>query len=350
MSLPLVEQVLNGQRRAIARLITRVENHQPGVQDILNDIYPHTGRAHLIGVTGAPGTGKSSLVNKLVKAYRTEQDKTVAVLAVDPTSPFSGGAILGDRIRMRELSGDPGVFIRSMASRGSLGGLAQPVGDAVKVLDAAAFDLIFIETVGAGQGEVEIAKTAQTIIVVEAPGLGDDIQAIKAGILEIADIFVVNKADRPGAERTMAALKMMLELGHAPAQHMLHHGQLMLVDESASAPTSSKDGTQRGQGWEIPVLKTMALTGGGIGPVVAAIDQHHQYLRRSGELAHRNRSRLIDELETNLQTELMKRLLHQLPPDYLSPIIARLVDRSLTPHAAAQRILAEFSLPVRSGE
>jgi LAO/AO transport system kinase len=350
MSSPLTEQVLDGHRRAVARLITQVENQHPAAQAVLNEIYPHTGQAHLVGVTGAPGTGKSSLVNKLVKAYRSRQNNRVAVLAVDPTSPFSGGAILGDRIRMRELSGDPGVFIRSMASRGSLGGLAQPVDDAVKVLDAAGFDVIFVETVGAGQGEVEIAKTAQTVIVVEAPGLGDDVQAIKAGILEIADIFVVNKADRPGSERTVAALRMMLELGHAPAHHLLHHGQLMLVDEAPAAATPANDGPQQEDGWEIPVLKTMALKGEGIEPVVAAIDQHHQYLWQSGELVNRNRARLMDELETNLQTELMKQLLHKLPPNYVSEIIAKLVDRSLTPHTAVQKILGEFSQSIGRGD
>ncbi|RME44449.1 MAG: methylmalonyl Co-A mutase-associated GTPase MeaB, partial [Caldilineae bacterium] len=214
----LTQQVLQRKRRAIARLITYIENEDPQAQPILADLYPHTGRAHLIGITGAPGTGKSSLVNELAKAYR-RQEQTVAVLAVDPTSPFSGGAILGDRIRMRDLAGDPGIFIRSMASRGSLGGLARAAHDAIKVLDAAGFDIILIETVGAGQGEVEIARTAHTVLVVEAPGLGDDIQAIKAGILEIADVFVVNKADRPGANKTAAALKTMLELGHPTPHH-----------------------------------------------------------------------------------------------------------------------------------
>jgi len=329
----IAEQVLSGNKRAIARLITFVENNHPDAQYILDDLYPHTGRAHLVGVTGSPGTGKSSLVNKLAKAYR-QQAKSVAIIAVDPTSPFSGGAILGDRIRMRELAGDSGIFIRSMASRGSLGGLARAVDDAIKVLDAAGFEIIFIETVGAGQSEVDIAKTAHTTIVVEAPGLGDDVQAIKAGILEIADIFVVNKADRPGVEKTVATLKAMLELGHAPTRHMLHHGQLMTVES-----VSNNSENSAANSWEIPVLKTSATKEEGIGPVIAAISQHFDYLHQSGELANRTRTRLIDELETTLQTVLIERLVSQLPPDYLSQIVDKLASRSLSPYTAVQEIL-----------
>lgn len=328
----ITQQVLSGHKRAMARLITLIENNHPEAHAILDELYEHTGRAHLVGVTGSPGTGKSSLVNKLAKALR-QQDRRVAIIAVDPTSPFSGGAILGDRIRMRELVGDSGIFIRSMASRGNLGGLALAVGDAIKVLDAAGFETIFIETVGAGQSEVDIAKTAHTTLVVEAPGLGDDVQAIKAGILEIADIFVVNKADRPGAEKSVAALKAMLELGHAPTHHMLHHGQLMAVDVTSTGHEPEI------KGWEIPVLKTSALKGEGIEPVVSAIHQHYNHLQSSGELANRNRTRLLDELERALQTALMTRLVNQLPPDYLSHILDKLVSRSLSPYTAVQEIL-----------
>lgn len=337
MTAAFVEQVLAGSVRAVARLLTYVENGHPQVQPILNDLYPHTGRAQLVGVTGAPGTGKSSLVNKLVKTYRAEQDKKVAVIAVDPTSPFTGGAILGDRVRMRELSGDPKVFIRSLASRGNLGGLAKAVDDVIKVLDAAGFELIFIETVGAGQSEVEIAKTAHTVIVVEAPGLGDEVQAIKAGILEIADIFVVNKADRAGVERTVAGLRMMLELGHASSKKVLHHGQLLTVERPG---LSVEDVVST---WQIPVLKTITLKEEGIGAVVEAIDRHYAHLQESGELADRTRNRLVDELQNSLQAELMRRLLQKIPPDYLSETTAKLINRELAPGQVVQRILEEFS-------
>jgi len=330
----ITEQVLNGKKRAIARLITHVENNHPDAHRILDRLYAHTGRAHLVGVTGSPGTGKSSLVNKLAKVFR-QQNKSVAIIAVDPTSPFSGGAILGDRIRMRELSGDSGIFIRSMASRGSLGGLARAVDDAIKVLDAAGFEIIFIETVGAGQSEVDIAKTAHTTLVVEAPGLGDDVQAIKAGILEIADIFVVNKADRAGVERTVATLKAMLELEHPSTHHMLHHGQLMAVEGIPHNNNAASEENNR----QIPVLKTTAIKEEGIEPVVTAIQQHLDHLKTSGDLTTRTRTRLIDKLEAVLQTELMLQLLDRLPPDYLSEIVDKLADRSLSPYAAVQQIL-----------
>ena len=219
----LVETVLNGDRLALARLLTQVENDTSDGRDALDALFPYTGKAHLIGVTGAPGTGKSSLVNQLALHFR-KQSKRVAIVAVDPSSPFTGGAVLGDRVRMKDLSGDHGVFIRSMASRGSIGGLAQATASIAQVFDAAGYEIIMIETVGAGQSEVDIAKLAHTTLVVEAPGLGDDIQAIKAGILEIADIIVVNKADRPGAESTEKALKSMLDLAHPTQRVFAHHG------------------------------------------------------------------------------------------------------------------------------
>ena len=329
----LSEKVLQGNRRAIARLISRIENEHPEARQALEDLFPHTGNAHLVGITGAPGTGKSSLVNELAKALR-RQNKTVAIIAVDPTSPFSGGAILGDRIRMRELSGDRGVFIRSMASRGRLGGLARGVYDAIKVFDAAGFDVILIETVGVGQGEVDIARTAHTVLVVEAPGLGDDIQAIKAGILEIADIFVVNKADKPGANNTVAALRAMLDLGNPTGGQMLHHGTLMTV--AAPDPPSP---ALPADDWEYPILKTTAITGEGIEELLAAIEEHHRHLTESGKLIDRNRARLSAELEERLQTELLHRLLARLPDGTLSETITKLVNRTLSPYNAVQQLL-----------
>ena len=228
----LIDRMLQGDRRALARLISRVENGGPDSWSAISAIYPRTGRAQIIGVTGSPGTGKSTLVNELAKLYR-QQNLTVGIVAVDPTSPFSGGAVLGDRIRMRDLSGDAGVFIRSMATRGSLGGLARATTDVVKILDAAGYDVVLIETVGAGQSEIDIARTADTVIVVEAPGLGDEVQAIKAGILEIADILVVNKADRDGAQSTVNALHAMLDLG-TTQNRTLHHGVLLEVNNLAT--------------------------------------------------------------------------------------------------------------------
>ncbi|MBE9507705.1 MAG: methylmalonyl Co-A mutase-associated GTPase MeaB, partial [Chloroflexi bacterium] len=205
----LVSQALAGNRYALARLLSLVEDGGADARAALGALYPHTGQAHIVGVTGAPGTGKSTLVNELAKVLRT-QDATVGIVAVDPSSPFTGGALLGDRVRMRDLAGDPGIFIRSMATRGSLGGLARATSDAVKVLDAVGFSVVLVETVGAGQAEVDIARTAHTTVVVEAPGLGDEVQALKAGLLEIADVLVVNKADRPGAAQAARVLEMVI--------------------------------------------------------------------------------------------------------------------------------------------
>src|SRR5512146_847588 len=235
-SMSLTESVLEGNRLALARLLTQVENDSPEGRTALVELFPHTGKAHLIGITGAPGTGKSSLVNQLALHYRKNTDQKVAIVAVDPSSPFTGGAVLGDRVRMRDLSGDPGIFIRSMASRGSLGGLAQKTASVVQVFDAAGYEIIIIETVGAGQSEVDVARLAHTTVVVEAPGLGDEIQAIKAGILEIADVLVVNKADRPGSENTERALRSTLELAHPSRRVFRHHGQTVSVPASVVDP------------------------------------------------------------------------------------------------------------------
>ena len=264
----LAGQVRAGNLRALARLLTQIQDETEEATAALIALYPHTGRAHRIGITGAPGTGKSSLVSSLAKAYRAA-GQTVGIIAVDPTSPFTGGAVLGDRIRMRDLSGDPGVFIRSMATRGSLGGLARATGDSVHALDAAGFDVILIETVGAGQSEVDIAREAHTTLVVEAPGLGDDVQAIKAGILEIADILVVNKADRPDAQNSVRALRAMLDLGSdRPADGQWHHGRL-LPHEAAAAPAVSGN---QGERWTVPILETVAPEGQGI----PALDRGHR--------------------------------------------------------------------------
>lgn len=331
----LVQPVLEGNRRALARLLTWVENEHLGVEQTLAALYPHTGRAWVIGITGAPGTGKSTLVNALAKAYRA-QGKTVGVLAVDPTSPFSGGAILGDRIRMRDLSGDSGVFIRSMATRGSLGGLARTTRDAIRVLDAAGFERILVETVGAGQSEVDVALAAETTLVVEAPGLGDDVQAIKAGILEIADVLVVNKADRPGAINTVKSLKAALELGHPAArtQVVAHHGQLLRVEA---------DGGGRESFWMPPIVETVAVDNKGIDELAAAIERHRHYLNEAGMLTHLKRQHIEIELYNRLREALMARLLRTVPDTLLADVIERIQSRTLDPHTAVEMVLANLS-------
>ncbi len=238
----LAQLLLAGKRRALAQALTHIENGGETAKELSRAIFAHTGNAQVIGITGAPGTGKSTLVNSLTQTIRGDGSE-VAILAIDPSSPFTGGAIMGDRVRMRALSGDDGVFIRSMATRGNLGGLASATRDAIRALDAAGFPVILLETVGTGQSEVEVVKLAHTTVVVEAPGLGDDVQAIKAGLLEIADIFVVNKADRPGAAQTAKSLQQMLDLGHPTARPawVNHHGQ-------AIYPFANSGFVRRGKG------------------------------------------------------------------------------------------------------
>jgi LAO/AO transport system kinase len=337
----LVEGVLAGQRRAIARTISLVEDNGAEAQAILAALHPHTGRAHIIGVTGPPGSGKSTLVNALALHFRqgwerengeTRPPQTVGIIAVDPTSPFSGGAILGDRIRMRDLAGDRGIFIRSMASRGNLGGLAWATADAVKVLDAAGYDLVIVETVGAGQAEVDIARTAHTTVVVEVPGLGDDIQAIKAGILEIADVFAVNKADLEGVDHAVMALRMMLDLDMRGAHGVMHHGRLMEV-----VAASSED--SQASAWRPPIHKTVATRREGIAELAEAIETHRSHLERTGGLAWRERERAAAELETIIQQESLRAVLTCTDPAQLAALIDRIVQRELDPYTASQRLL-----------
>jgi LAO/AO transport system kinase len=271
-------------------------------------------------------------VTALAKQYRA-RGETVGIIAVDPTSPFTGGAILGDRIRMRDLSGDRGVFIRSMATRGSLGGLSRATRDAIRVLDAAGFDRVLVETVGAGQSEVDIARSAYTTVVIEAPGMGDDVQAIKAGILEIADVLVVNKADRPGADNTVRSLRAMLEMGHPASRDQLvsHHGQLIAVESVV------KSGDERL--WLPPVVRTVAIEDKGIEEVIQAIDGHRTFLNQDGRLSSLERQHIEIELHDRLRDALIARLLRTLPAASLESIIKQVQQRTLDPEAAVEQLL-----------
>jgi LAO/AO transport system kinase len=319
----------NGHRRATARLISLVENNPAAAREVIGALFASTGQAHIIGITGPPGSGKSTLVNEIAKQFR-QLDTQVGIVAVDPSSPFTGGALLGDRVRMRDLSGDNGIFIRSMASRGNLGGLAETTGNVIKVLDAAGFEVILVETVGAGQAEVEIASTAHTTLVIEAPGMGDEIQSIKAGILEIADILVVNKADRPGSEKTVKALKMMLHMGDS--SRVNHHGRKMVV-LGQEAPPNPKEAA-----WQIPVLETVALDGQGVAQVVESVRRHKEYLRDSGEWLVRELARSRQEVRHLLQARFIAELESAVSESEREMVIAAVAARQLDPYSAVARL------------
>ena len=306
----LVNGVLKGDRRSIAKTITLIENNQPEAQKVISLLYPHTGGAHIIGVTGSTGSGKSTLIEKLIRELR-RSGKTVGVVAVDPTSPFTGGAFLGDRVRMQDLSIDEGVFIRSMATRGSLGGLAKATKDAVKVLDAAGKNVLIVETVGAGQTEVDIIKIAHTVVVVLAPGFGDDIQAIKAGIMEIGDIFVINKADRENANRALVDVETMLGMN------------------------------QKKREWEPPVVKTTAITGEGIPELVEKINGHRSYLKGGG-LQRQRLQRVESELEEAIKLKMTETVLNDLKgTSRFSEFLHKILDKEMDPNSAAEILLKQ---------
>ncbi|WP_116111241.1 methylmalonyl Co-A mutase-associated GTPase MeaB [Amycolatopsis ruanii] len=308
----LVDRAREGQPRAVARLISLVEDAHPRLREVAAALTPHTGRARVIGLTGPPGVGKSTSTSMLLSALRAE-GKRVGVLAIDPSSPFSGGALLGDRIRMTEHATDPGVFIRSMATRGHLGGLSWATPQAVRVLDAAGFDVVLIETVGVGQSEVDVVKLADTTVVLLAPGLGDGIQAAKAGVLEIADVFVVNKADRDGAEIVVRDLKQMIAFARREI---------------------------RGESWRQPIVRTVAARGEGVPDLVKALSEHHDWLAAHGELARRRAERAAAAVAAIALRELQARLTDLHGGGHLPSVAKKVVDRELDPYTAADELLA----------
>jgi LAO/AO transport system kinase len=329
------ELVTSGNIRAAARLMRDIDDAMPGATEALKALFPRTGRAFIIGITGAPGAGKSTLTDRLVAHYRAS-GKSVGVVAIDPTSPFSGGAILGDRIRMQDHATDPGVFIRSLATRGNLGGLSRATGEVIRVMDAMGKDVVIVETVGVGQDEIDIAKTAHTTVVVVVPGMGDDIQAIKAGILEVADVFAVNKADREGADRTVRELRAMLELRHitAPMEHDAQH-RVTSTSHAFQAPEHS---------WEIPIVKTVAARDEGIAELAATLEQHRAYLTTGGQLLQREARRARQEFVELLREKLVSRALAQLEAEQgnLDALAERIARRVEDPYTLAEELAARI--------
>lgn len=316
----LVAGILAGNRRALAKGITLVENGEPDKYRILAELYPHTGKSMIVGVTGSPGAGKSSLVDQMTKFYR-KQGRTVGVIAIDPTSPFSGGALLGDRIRMQDNTLDPGVFIRSMGTRGSLGGLSRATKEVVTLFDAFGFDVVIVETVGVGQSELDIMDTADTVVVVLNPGGGDIIQTLKAGIMEIADVFAVNKADLDGADRVVSEVNKALDLSHGE--------------------------------WRPPVVKTITLDGTGLDELLAEIDNHRDYLVSSGNLEMLRQKRLKEEVTGIVLRKLEDMIALRFQQDkQVQSLLEAVLNRSQDPYTAAQSIMSSLEgwLPMGSAE
>ena len=309
----LVDDLLSGRHRALARVITKIENRTEGYRDLVSALHAHTGNADIVGVTGSPGAGKSTLVDKVAKTYR-DRGETVGVIAVDPSSPYTGGAVLGDRIRMASNAGDMDVFFRSMSARGQLGGLSTATADAITALDAFGKDKVIVETVGAGQNEVDIVKTADTVTVLVQPGSGDDVQMLKAGILEIGDVFVVNKADLDGASRTVSDLREMLHLrddstgrgadvtGHHGPDAGAHGGHDGRDAESADAGSDAGDDADA-DSWDPEIVETVATDGEGVAELVATLDAHADFLASSGRREHRARARYAEEIRQLLRND-----------------------------------------------
>jgi LAO/AO transport system kinase len=330
----MVERVRAGDVRAAARLMRNLDDAIPGSRAILRELFSRPGHAFVLGLTGPPGAGKSSLTDRLI-AYHRRAGRTVGVVAVDPTSPFTGGAILGDRVRMQDHALDPGVFIRSLATRGNLGGLSRATADVVTVLDAMGKDVILVETVGVGQDEVEIAGLAHSVVVVSIPGMGDEVQAIKAGVLEIADVFAVNKADREGADRTVKDLQMMLDLRRSTATR----GGLDHDSVHRMTRTGAEDPHEAGW-WEPPIVKTVATQNVGIVELAEAVERHRAHLERTGERKLREVARARATFLALLRDRLMQGALARLAEreGHLDELAARIADRSADPYELADEL------------
>ncbi|MFB6296399.1 MAG: methylmalonyl Co-A mutase-associated GTPase MeaB [Halobacteriales archaeon] len=344
----IAEALLAGEYRALARAISMIEDRRPGYREVVAELHAHAGSAEIIGVTGSPGTGKSTLVDRMAAAYR-ERDETVGVIAIDPASPFTGGAVLGDRVRMGSNADDMGVFVRSMSARGTLGGLSAATADAITALDAFGKDRIIVETVGAGQNEIDVVRTADTVCVLLQPKRGDDVQALKAGILEIADVLVVNKADQDGVDRLVSDLREMIDLGEEAGSHRITAGVGTPTRDDRHGERERTD-ERSGASWTPPIVETVATEGDGVGDLLSAVAGHGAFLDASGLRAEKARARqaeairtlLVDDLRELVEAEIESR-------GGLGDLVDAVASRETDPYAAVEDLLGPFEDCLKEG-